>query len=107
MTIANAIIGLLIAAKKKAVRQTRKKHKGHTVKQLRDMPYPEYLDTEHWQELRKVALRKAECKCHRCGGNDRELHVHHLTYERRGRERQKDLMVLCVECHEKAHEEMR
>jgi len=107
--IADAIISLLSNAKKKASKQTKKKHrkaKPITLRQLEKLPYRKYLETEHWQQKRLEALRAEGYKCHLCQGNNRELHVHHLTYIRLGHELPDDLMVLCKECHEKVHEEM-
>lgn len=69
---------------------------------LRSMPYPEYLDTRHWQRTRLVALRNASYRCEACGA-PRHLDVHHLTYIRRGAELPEDLRVLCRDCHEKEH----
>ncbi len=39
-------------------------------------------------------------KCERCGYSSARLEVHHLTYERFGRERLGDLRVLCKTCHD-------
>lgn len=72
-------------------------------KALRTMPYKEYLQTDHWQILRKTMLKRAGYKCSLCG-ESKPLHVHHNTYERRGCERISDLVVLCHECHEAFHE---
>ena len=71
---------------------------------LRQMPYDEYLQTEHWrQHLRPYALKLAGGRCQLCNGGG-ELHVHHRTYERRGYEDIKDVIVLCKKCHEKHHD---
>lgn len=40
--------------------------------------------------------------CRGCGTVD-NLHVHHLTYERLGRELLTDLVTLCAGCHRKQH----
>jgi hypothetical protein len=47
-------------------------------------------------------LRSADYRCERCGspGDARSLEVHHLTYERLGRELPEDLMVVCWPCHD-------
>lgn len=39
------------------------------------------------------------CKCKK----KKNLHVHHKTYERLGKEHLNDLMVLCKDCHSKEH----
>lgn len=65
--------------------------------------YAEYLLTEHWQYMRQRMLARARYACNFCGCN-RQLHVHHRTYERIGRERPEDLVVLCAECHSSVHD---
>jgi 5-methylcytosine-specific restriction endonuclease McrA len=70
---------------------------------LKDLPYQEYLKTDHWQEKRKQVLREAGYKCQLC--NSKEiLDVHHRTYERIGIEWLSDLIALCRTCHEKHHD---
>lgn len=64
--------------------------------------YQEYLNTEHWQTMRRLALEHAEHRCQLCYAPDR-LQVHHRTYERVTAERLTDLTVLCDGCHEEFH----
>lgn len=71
--------------------------------ELRTMPYREYLQTPEWQERRKAALKRAGFACQVCNRGNRVLHVHHRTYERRGVELARDLIVLCDECHALYH----
>jgi hypothetical protein len=66
------------------------------------MPYGEYLQTEHWKEMRKRALAAAEYRCQVCNIGD-GLTVHHRTYERRGEELLSDLITLCKSCHSIFH----
>lgn len=66
------------------------------------MRYADYLKTEHWIELRGAKLLEANNRCQKCKSRHK-LQVHHLTYERKGRERLSDLQVLCERCHEKEH----
>lgn len=72
---------------------------------LHIMPYREYLQTDEWQETRMRMLKKAGFRCQLCNkqGN---LNVHHRTYERRGYEDPKDLIVLCADCHAKFHDKL-
>jgi hypothetical protein len=79
--------------------QARRREREH---QLRTMPYKEYLQTPEWQERRKAALKRAGHSCQVCNRR-RQLHVHHRTYERRGVELNRDLIVLCDECHALYH----
>ena len=79
---------------------------------LADLPYQEYLKTDHWKRLRSIAVKAAEidgvAHCALCdavsdGPNAVTMHVHHKTYERRGAELPGDLIVLCASCHAKFH----
>lgn len=73
---------------------------------LRDMPYPAYLETTHWQHIRRDAIRRAGGHCQLCNAKPLRhypLDVHHRTYERRGAERPEDVIVLCRRCHETFH----
>lgn len=68
---------------------------------LREMPYSEYLRTEHWRRVRERVLERCRWKC-QCG--ERAWHAHHLTYENRGHEQPGDVIGLCAACHEKFHQ---
>lgn len=69
---------------------------------LASMPYADYLKTEHWQQVRKSALARAEHRCQLCNAAE-NLNVHHRTYENRGAEKDSDVTVLCKPCHEQFH----
>ena len=72
--------------------------------QLRSLDYrAEYLQTPHWQLTRKRALLRAGFQCQGCERANLSLDVHHLTYDRLGREAEADLIVLCRLCHAKEH----
>lgn len=64
--------------------------------------YPFYLRTNHWKEKRKTALNHADWKCQLCK-SEKDLQVHHNTYDRLYEEKLSDLVVLCKQCHEKFH----
>lgn len=70
---------------------------------LAGMHYSLFLQTEYWKKFAAYARKKAEYICQDCGAMGVSLHVHHLTYERRGKERLSDVKVLCKSCHEKVH----
>ena len=72
--------------------------------QLRKMPYREYLQTPEWKERRLRHLTSAGYCCQVCNSRKQPLDVHHRTYERRGQEYYKDLIVLCRDCHRTFHE---
>lgn len=69
--------------------------------------YAAYLHSDHWKNLRKETL-EVTTSCERCSMPrwlaaivyDQDLHVHHKTYERVGREDSRDLEVLCRRCHD-------
>lgn len=75
------------------------------LQKLLEMPYKEYLLTDHWQQVRMEALQRSDHSCQLCK-NAKNLHVHHNTYKRRGAELPSDLIVLCKGCHEKFHDIM-
>jgi len=66
--------------------------------------YGEYLKTHYWLTVKTGALERADRCCEFCGNDGRQLHIHHLTYERLGCERDRDLAVLCDSCHQDARE---
>lgn len=73
---------------------------------LRTMPYDAYLRTDHWQRVRKAAIERADHRCQLCNAKAK-LEVHHRTYERRGCERDNDVIALCANCHEEFHKRCR
>ncbi|MDU5111970.1 MAG: HNH endonuclease signature motif containing protein [Clostridium sp.] len=74
-------------------------------KDKRKIEYKEYLNGEHWKEIRLKALDRAGNRCQLCCKTD-NLNVHHNTYENIGNEDLKDLVVLCRECHAKFHDKL-
>lgn len=65
--------------------------------------YPQYINTQHWRNIKKAYKYSHEYKCQHCGDTSPGLHLHHLTYERIGNERMSDLMYLCELCHAVVH----
>ncbi len=111
--VRQAVRQLLADAYHRAKRATRAKFKPHarpmTWRELRQLArddYPAYLKTSHWGARRRAAVLAAQWTCQECNarGWDVELHVHHLTYDRLGREKMADLRVLCAGCHGREHE---
>lgn len=68
------------------------------IQALRSLAYEQYLRTDHWRARRNRALKLATYRCQRCTDN-RNLQVHHLSYDRLGEELDDDLQVLCRGCH--------
>jgi len=71
--------------------------------------YTAYLRSKAWQALRaKVIFRDSgQCRAALAGGkrcgSRQGVEVHHLTYARFGAELMTDLVVLCHDCHKRAH----
>jgi 5-methylcytosine-specific restriction endonuclease McrA len=64
---------------------------------------PEYqtrIRSAEWRKLRQELILRARHRCQRCQTLSPALSVHHLTYERLGRELLSDLVVVCTLCHE-------
>lgn len=82
-----------------------------TARDLRRMPYSEYLLTPHWTRVKEAVrlIHGARCQGDQCDGMDSYwrdehlLHVHHRHYRNRGNERYDDLCLLCFRCHEAVH----
>lgn len=73
-------------------------------KTSRELAYEKYLQTPEWRIRRNRTLSDAGYTCQRCGVQ-RQLQVHHKTYDRLGAELPEDLEVLCRGCHEGHHYE--
>lgn len=67
------------------------------------MVYHKYLFSEHWRSFRERAFEFYGKKCADCGTEEGRIEVHHLTYERLGKEELEDVVVLCHDCHMKRH----
>lgn len=79
-----------------------------TLKQRREMPYKDYLQTDYWKTVRGFVLERDGHRCRLCGRVREEgviLHIHHSTYEHRGDEMNHpdDLITLCEDCHKNYH----
>lgn len=64
--------------------------------------YRKYLRSKAWKKKRERRLAMSDGMCEDCKVKPAN-HVHHLTYKRVFREWMKDLLPLCVDCHEKRH----
>lgn len=67
----------------------------------RNYKYSKYIFSSRWRSVSRNK-RKQTPFCQRCGFTA-DLVVHHMTYERVGRELSSDLCVLCKYCHEEFH----
>lgn len=65
------------------------------------MQYAEYLQSEHWEKLRKRKLKK-DPSCLVCK-SEKSLEVHHLRYRNLTDVKLTDLRTLCEKCHRTLH----
>jgi len=63
--------------------------------------YQKYIQSDKWKEKRERVIKERKC-CEQCGSTE-NLQVHHLTYKRLGNEDDRDLMLLCQNCHQHIH----
>ena len=76
--------------------------KHHSEKPWRWPLYQKYLQSKEWkQKCSEVLFRDDHC-CQLCGDDD-DLQIHHLTYNRVGDEALFDLVTLCSHCHANEH----
>lgn len=64
--------------------------------------YYDYLESEIWMKKRQEWLKKSNNKC-LFRESDKNLNIHHLHYNTLGFESEKDIMVVCQDCHKKVH----
>ena len=64
--------------------------------------YYAYLQSLQWKSIRLDYMRRVGWLCEHCRVRKSEI-VHHLIYDRLGREQPEDLMALCRECHDRMH----
>lgn len=74
------------------------------------LSYYDFLRTPYWDGVRNYKLRRSGYKCELCGSTE-ILNVYHKTYENHGLEHlrgiaDKDLIVLCKNCHQKFHDKL-
>lgn len=85
------------------------------IQQFRKLPYVEYLQTSHWKRIRSAILLINKAHCKDCdasgsgesyygGGWEAELQVHHLHYKNFGKERYRDLALVCDQHHHARHQ---
>lgn len=63
--------------------------------------YPAYLQSKEWLWIRNKVWKRDSGRCVVCDAAGRD--VHHRSYRRLGREKMRDLLVLCRSCHEWVH----
>lgn len=66
------------------------------------MNYQQYLQSDHWKKTAAAARVRANNRCQVCG-SEKNIDVHHNSYQRLGQEEPFDLVCLCHLCHEIYH----
>lgn len=63
--------------------------------------YRRVLASARWRDMRKRRLLATRWHCEQCGKGEieRDLELHHKTYDRLGHERADDVILLCRRCH--------
>jgi hypothetical protein len=61
--------------------------------------YNLHIRSAQWRNTRKTLFKMRGKRCEVCGSSASQLELHHLTYERMGRESAKDLLIVCPDCH--------
>jgi len=69
--------------------------------------YDAYISGPKWAALKARVLARRGPKCERCGASGVPLDLHHLHYQTFGRERHKDVQLVCRPCHEIEDKERR
>ena len=64
--------------------------------------YQEYLQSDHWKDLRRMKLEQSGRECKICGSK-KDIEVHHLQYHNIYDVCLGDLLVLCRYCHNIHH----
>ena len=62
--------------------------------------YEKHLKSAQWKNIRRDLFRLRGEKCETCGKRSPNLEIHHLTYDRLGKELASDLKIVCKQCHE-------
>jgi len=72
--------------------------------------YKMYIKSDAWRKKAQQCRTYAGFRCQLCNSGpskNNPLEAHHRTYERLGKERAKDLICLCRECHTLFHNNRR
>ncbi len=87
------------------VEKTLKETYDNREKQLAGLSYDDYLKSKRWSRIRSRLKKLTQNKvCRKCK-TDKNLHLHHLTYQYINTKNDtKNIMALCDVCHKKVHD---
>ena len=69
-----------------------------------NVDYHEYLKSPEWRALKNQIIKERGLACQLCGTKE-QIHLHHMSYKRLGREDKRDLLLVCRSCHLYVHGE--
>lgn len=96
---------------KRSIRRQKKHCKGQRVfdretlkhfNRRRKSEYNDYIKSDEWKLKTKEAFKLFGRNCKRCN-SEKNLHVHHMTYNHFKSEPMSDLCILCKPCHKLYH----
>lgn len=86
------------------------KSKSSKLNKLGYPTYSAYLESDHWKDKKKsfynsryASKKKGIPVCLNCN-NPKDLNLHHISYDNLGKEKLKDLILLCKNCHKLTHD---
>lgn len=65
--------------------------------------YQAYLRTDYWRIFRHSVITECGPRCQVCDKRLARPQLHHLSYERLGKERPSDVIIACDDCHRRFH----
>jgi 5-methylcytosine-specific restriction endonuclease McrA len=68
----------------------------------RKKAYNQYIASKKWREFRSGILKERGFHCELCK-SQKNLELHHLSYANFGFEKPEQVIILCENCHKKAH----
>jgi hypothetical protein len=89
--------------RKKLLKKERAAAREAAKAQGRHANYRAYINSKAWKKRRNKFLKDFGYCCQICG-SPYDIEVHHLSYQRLGKEQDRDLQALCRGCHENTHE---
>lgn len=72
------------------------------IKTDKQKEYAKYLRSEDWKSRKEYLSQQWNNECACCKKN-KNLHLHHLSYDNLGKETIRDVILLCKGCHLDVH----
>lgn len=67
--------------------------------------YEQFIGSKKWEVVRKALIAKRGKACEKCGATH-NLQIHHLGYGDLDYFNEKDLMIVCADCHNILHQDI-